>query len=275
MYSVAMLKIGSALLLGTLIPSAAAFAQIQRTSIPIGNAIEKALAKASLTGPNARPFHILVNVSEPENHDSPYVGTVEMWWISPQQWRREVTDKEGLRQTIVVTAGKKTEKDEGDYFPFWLREFVDAVTDPVPNAAALTRSGLTIEQITMPNGAKSDPCVRAESKIGTGDRATDAFTVVCFDSEWRFKEFVSPSYSMGFQDYKGFGKKQIARKLVDDPEPGTELVGSVIKLEELKPSADLFQPLATNDNRFLSAHVTSEQMENLTANDTPIQWPTV
>ena len=184
------------------------------------------------------------------------------------QWRREVTDKSGMRQRIVVVGGRKTELDEGAYFPLWLRWFVTALFDPVPNAAAWTASGGVIEQIILPNGSKSYACARAKSKIGSGDRATDAFSNVCFDGEGRLQFVGSPAYSMEFRDYRGFGKKQIARKLVENPEPGTELVGEVTALEDESKAAGpigLFDPLPANDDRFRSVAVTPEMMEQLSA----------
>jgi hypothetical protein len=48
--------------------------QVQRTEVPLGDALTKALAESSLTGDNAHPFHIRVEVSEPENPQSPYQG---------------------------------------------------------------------------------------------------------------------------------------------------------------------------------------------------------
>ena len=83
--------------------------QIKSTRVALGDSISAALAKGSLLYGDARPFHIRVSISEPENLQSPYQGTIEEWWISSSQWRREVTDKEGLRQTIVVADGTKTE----------------------------------------------------------------------------------------------------------------------------------------------------------------------
>ncbi len=213
------------------------YGQVQHTTRPIGDAVSKALAKGVLNTGDARPFHIRVLVSEPQNQQSPYGATIEEWWTSPDQWRREVTDKSGMRQRIVVVGGRKTELDEGAYFPLWLRWFVTALFDPVPNAAAWTASGGVIEQIILPNGSKSYACARAKSKIGSGDRATDAFSNVCFDGEGRLQFVGSPAYSMEFRDYRGFGKKQIARKLVENPEPGTELVGEVTALEDESKAA--------------------------------------
>lgn len=252
--------------------------QIRRTSVSIGDSVKNALAKDSLTAEGSRPFHIRVEVSEPENSQSPYRGTFEEWWVSPDQWRREVTVNGGMRQTIVVVNGKKTEKDDGDYFPLWLRRFVTAVLDPIPNADAWTASGLTINQTFLPDGAKSDACARDQSKIGTGGRATDAFSNVCFDEEGRLKFYGSPAYSMEFHDYRGFGKKQIARQLVDNPEPGTRLVGQVAVLEDESNAggdANLFLPLQGDDDRFDAMTASSAQMEELSAGDPPIVWPTV
>jgi len=253
-----------------------AFAQIQRTSVPIGDAVGKALDKGTLTAKGIRPFHIRVSVSEPQNLSSPYQGTIEEWWVSADQWRREVTDKDGMHQTVVEAAGHVTEKDDGDYFPLWLGSFVTALFDPIPNASRWASAGITIDQITMPNGAKSDACAKAKSQIGSGSSATDAFSNVCFDGEGRLKFFGSPRYNMEFSDYRSFSKKQIPHKFVEHPEPGTELVGAVSFLEEIKtPDSAMFAPLPTEDSRFRSVAASTAQLEQLTAGDGPIQWPNV
>lgn len=251
--------------------------QIKRTTVPLGDAVDKALAKSSPLGEGARPFHIYVSVSEPENPASPYQGTIEEWWASPAQWRREVTAKGGMRQTIVVADGKKTERDEGDYFPLWLRGFVTATFDIIPDAAVWRASGGSIPQIAASNAENSGACAHAKFSIGSGASATDAFAGICFDGTGRLKSYFGPRYSMELSDYRSFGKKQIARKLEDDPEPGTHLVGDVTRLEEMPKdgSAALFAPLPTDDDRFRSAAVNSSQMEQLIAGNAPIRWPTV
>jgi hypothetical protein len=266
-------------LAAVLLTSGAALqSQVKRTSVPLGNAVSVALAKSSLTGDDARPFHIQIKISEPENPQSPYQGSIEEWWVSKDQWRREVTGKEGLHQTIVVANGNKTEKDEGNYFPLWLRSFVTAAFDPIPDAAAFIASGASIDQVTLPNGYYEMPNVRLRSKIGTGDRATDAFSNISFDTVGRLTFYGSPRYSMEFHNYKGFGKKQVARELDDSPEPGTKLVGDVVVLEDEDKAttpADLFTPLATSDDRFASVHVSSQQLEQFTPDAASIEWPPV
>jgi hypothetical protein len=235
------------------------------------------MARGSITGDGARPFHIRVEVSEPENPQSPYQGTLEEWWISPDQWRREVTSKDGMRQTIVVTGGKKTEKDEGDYFPVWLRNFVTAAFNPVPDAKAWMTSGLMIEQI-VGNGYKSDACARTKSQIGSAGRDSTVYSAVCFDQQGRLSLVVAPGYGMEFHDYESFGEKDIAHRLIDNPESGTTLVGNVTVLEDAPATAnagDLFVPLPTDDDKFNAMQVSSEAMENLTAGNPPVAWPTL
>jgi hypothetical protein len=236
-----------------------------------------ALRKVSLTGEDARPFHIRITVSEPKNANSPYQGTIEEWWISSEQIRIEVNAKGGMRQTVVIANGSRSEKDEGDYFPLWLRWFLDAVNDPIPNAAAWTGNEVTVDQLTLPDGRQSSACARAQSKIGSGERATDAFSNVCFDSDGRLASYQSPAYSVSFRNYKSFGKKQVAHELVGHPERGTTLVGKIEQLEELKAGSKdhLFDAIESHDDRFRSAHADSEQMERMIAVEPPIQWPTV
>lgn len=251
--------------------------QSQTIRIPLGNALNKALAESSLTGAG-RPFHLRVVVSEPENAQSPYQGMIEEWWSSSTNWRREVTAQDGMHQTIVVANGKKTERDEGDYFPLWLDNFVTAIFDPVPDASTVwAANGLTIDQLVMPNGAKSTACARIQSKIGTGNRATDAFSNICLDDQHRLQFVGSPRYSMEFGDYRKFGGKQIARKFHCDPEPGTSLLGDVVVLEDLShvDAAGLFAPLPSNDSRFDSLEASPSQLEQLTAGNLPITWPTI
>ncbi|MGA2218258.1 MAG: hypothetical protein ABSG51_09240 [Terracidiphilus sp.] len=254
-------------------------AQIKHTSVPLGDAIHQALEKSLLTGPNGKPFHIRISVTEPENPQSPYQGTIEEWWVSKDQWRREVTAKNGMHQTIVVSNGAHTESDQGDYFPLWLRNFVNAAFDPLPNGieSAFAASGATIDQITMPDGRKSMPCARFKVKVGHDQTAIDFFTNVCFDNEAHLQFFDFPGYGMEFHDFRPFGKTSVARELADDPESGTHLVGKVQVLED-ESKADtpaLFKHLPTDDNRFRSVAVSTPQLEKMIASIPPPVWPSV
>lgn len=245
--------------------------------VALKDALGRATAIDSLTGPGSRPFHILVVISEAENPQSPYQGSIEEWWHSPTEWRREIKAKGGAHQIVVVTGGGKSERDEGDYFPLWLRNFVTALFDPVPNMSAWTASGAPIEQSQLPNAYNTNTCVRTKSKIGTGNRSTDAFSVICLDGEGRLSSVVSPRYSMSFNHYRKFGEKQIPLAMSDFPEPGTGIGAEVVKLEELSSpqSDDLFKQLPSNDCRFDSAELSAAKLEELTASNPQLVWPPV
>ena len=242
------------------------------------DALAKALDKSSLTGSDAKPFHIKISVSEPKFPESPYQGAIEEWWVSPQQWRREVTAKDGSHQTIVVVDGKKTEEDRGDYLPLWLSNFVTAAFDPVPDADRWSVAGMQIEQMAYPGGAKSDACARIQGALGSGDRAALVFSNVCFDGEGMLKLVNHPGYGTEFHDYHRFGKKQVPTRFVDDPESGTTIVGAVTMLEDeskVASSANLFTPLPRDDSSFESIHVSPAQLEQLTSTIPAIVWPPV
>jgi hypothetical protein len=97
---VSMPKIQLLAALGLVLMCSILLGQTKHTEVPLGGALTKALAKGSLTGEGAGPFHIRVEISEPENPQSPYQGTLEEWWTSPDQWHREVTSKECDRQLL-------------------------------------------------------------------------------------------------------------------------------------------------------------------------------
>lgn len=252
-----------------------AYAQSPSTKAGLKDAIGKAIAANSLTQAGSHPFHIRVVVAEAENPLSPYQGTIEEWWSSPTKWRREVAAKGGIRQTIVALGGSKSEQDEGDYFPLWLSNFVTALFNPIPNASPWTADGATIEQTQLPNAFSPNTCEGVRSKIGTGIRSTDAFSVICFDGAGRLSSVVSPRYSMSFNHYRKFGDKQVPLAMGDVPESGTEIGANVVQLEELSSAESdaRFTPLPGNDTRFDSTELSPAKLEELTAGDPRIVWP--
>jgi TonB family protein len=251
---------------------------VKETSIPLGNALTRALEESSLTGINAVPFHLKVHLFESTNPPSPYHAEVEEYWVSPQQWRRSI-DSPDFRQTLIVNGDQRSEQDIGDYYPLWLKGFIIGIFDPVPNLDQWNRVDAKIRQITLPNGVRSDACARVKFKIGSDAVKNDAFGNVCFDGQGRLKFFGSPGYDMEFHDYERFGKKlMIARRYQDDPEPGTELVANVVLLEELKkPDASLFAVTRPTppELQIESVEVPQTAIEQAAQGQPPITWPPV
>jgi hypothetical protein len=95
--------------------------------------IRKAVEKSTLNQPGTKPFHLkaVIAPSRPSEETQNRTATVEMWWSSPSQWRRQIVSPE-FRQVAIVNGAQEWQKNEGDYFPEWLREVAVALVNPVP-----------------------------------------------------------------------------------------------------------------------------------------------
>ncbi len=94
--------------------------------------VKKIIAKSTLDQVGTPPFHLKAEIAPTyaRNKDSGQTGTVEIWWESPERWRREVHSPV-FSQVEIVDGAKVWQKNEGDYFPEWLREVAVALIDPV------------------------------------------------------------------------------------------------------------------------------------------------
>jgi hypothetical protein len=83
---------------------------------------------------------------------------------------------------------------------------------------------------------------------------------------------------MEFKDWKGFGKKQIARTYQTDVLDYQPVIGRLTKLEELKKPDDVMFTITVAtpaDQRISTSLVSTLKEENLIENAPVIQWPTV
>src|SRR5580698_5684281 len=92
---------------------------------------EKALKKSQITTPGSHPFHTKVSIAETHNPSSPHQAEIEQFWLSPTKFRRTITSP-NFSQTLIVNGDNISEIDTGDYYPYWLNEFVIALFDPLP-----------------------------------------------------------------------------------------------------------------------------------------------
>jgi TonB family protein len=128
------------------------------------------------------------------------------------------------------------------------------------------------------SGHSTTSCARAQFKVGTAAVNNDAFAVICFNSDGTLSSVVRPGYSMEFHDAQPFGKKLIAHRYVDDPEPGTNLVGSVVALERVDPSSpipDSSLPASQVSSPVESTQISQDTFEKLLQSPLSITWPTV
>ncbi len=108
------------------------------------------LVQGSLVAPGSEPFHLKATITE-ENNDSPK-ATVEMFWITPNKWRRVITS-EDFTQTLIVNGDRTQDKHSSDYFPVGLSTLVTAMVDPEPILAAWRPADLAL---TKANGAVNE-----------------------------------------------------------------------------------------------------------------------
>src|ERR1700722_4884668 len=95
--------------------------------------VKKAVERSTLNQAGTKPFHLKAVIAPSRERDrgSNRTGEVEIWWASPTRWKREVRSPE-FHQTTIVNGTKEWQKNEGDYFPEWLRETCVALIEPVP-----------------------------------------------------------------------------------------------------------------------------------------------
>jgi TonB family C-terminal domain len=236
--------------------------------------LKRAQNLSSLTGPHAQPFHLKLTIAEPSNPNSPYHATIEEFWQSPKLWQRSITSA-SFHQNISMSNGTLSEQNNG-YYPLWIRGFVTAAIDPLDDIAFWNQVSARIV-LTTTSGAASTSCARAQFKIGTLSVNNDAFAAICFNSDGTLSSVVRPGYDMEFHDIKAFGKKRIAHTYIDDPEPGTKLVGIIESLEALQPGSPLPSlPVIENPSSTpnKSGRVSQDTFEQLSDHPT-LMWPPV
>ncbi len=99
----------------------------------IGDQVRKAVEKSTLDQPGTRPFHLKATFapSLERDRDKNRMGEIEIWWMSPTKWRRELRSPE-FHQTAIQDGDHHWEKNDTDYFPYWLDELYVAIMRPVP-----------------------------------------------------------------------------------------------------------------------------------------------
>ena len=234
--------------------------------LSLGVAAERAVQQSKLTLPDSKPFHLKAAIAEKNEPDSDYQATIEEYWVSPTKWRRTIESPD-FSQTLVVNGGLVFEKNTGDYFPFWLNEFVTAIFDPLPMLEALKQANA---QLAKPHGStNSTTCADLHARV---DR-----WVVCFEGGHGLLTSVfTKGYAAEFKEYKSFGDKRVARRIVNDPEPGTTIEAEITELTEFShPDEQIFTVQQTTPlaERIKSVRVDEDTLRKLSLSPTEIDWP--
>lgn len=236
----------------------------------VANLPKRAINKSQITLPHSRPFYLRASVVEATNPDNDgYNAEIEEYWMSPKKWRRTVKTSE-FSETLIVNGNKVSERLTGDYYPNWLHTMVDAILDPGPavRGVDMTKSS----DNPMLGGALF--CRRFASREGIPPIGNNVFSTYCFQGDL-LGSVGKPGYSVEYSDYKKFGKKEVARKIREYLEPGTEVGAAIEELSQLKsPDTSLFaieqpsEPLRT-------VIVSEEALRGLAVNAPNPQWPPI
>lgn len=245
------------------------FPQVQGEQVDTDTALNRALKTSSLTY-DGKPFHAVMEIG---SAGSEYTGHLEVWWVDASKYRTVLTSPK-FSQERIVNGEKVFEKNDGDYYPRWLENFVLAVLDPVPMAKNFQGRG---GAVTL--GAQiTNSCLRRDDRPGG---ITDQMTwgVVCFSgSEPHLASIFTTNMSLEFKDWKSFEKKQIARTYQTDVLGFQPVVGKLTELEQIKQPDEAMFAITTvtpPEQRISTQYVSTLTEESMVEKVPEIQWPPV
>jgi hypothetical protein len=229
-----------------------------------------AVEQSQLTLKGSRPFHLKARVVEATNLDNDrYKAEIEEYWLAPDKWRRALKTSE-FSQTLIVSGDKVSEQINGGYYPHWLNTIVNAIFDP----------GAALQGVDMSKSADNPMiggtkfCRRFAFRAGIPPVGNNVFSTFCFDGSL-LDSVGKPGYDAEYGNYKKFAEKQVARKIREYIESGTELEATIYELNELgAPEESLFaiqEPTA----QLQTVIVNEETIRGLSLSSPVMQWPTI
>jgi hypothetical protein len=244
--------------------------------VSVAQAAEHVVQQSKLTLTGGTPFHLKAHIANSGAAKPEYAADVEEYWVSPEKWRRTV-EAAAFSQTLIANGGQVSETITGDYYPFWLRNIVTALLDPLPMADQLKsmRGQVEIPQDSL----KSSSCMNMQLKAGTPPAQNTISYAFCFGGKIGLLQAVlTPGYKAQFDDYLPFKKKMVARTVRAEFMPGTALTAKVTELTELAaPDEKLFtiEKATPVIEQMKSSQVTEDVARTLALNTPAIVWPTV
>lgn len=231
------------LIITALLFIASALPSSAQTSSPTDNTtLLRASLRNSVLIHGDQPFHLILKIApsrKPNFRQAPssMQGTMEVFWISPDRYKL-VLDSPAFRQTKIVDGEQIEEHDEGDFYPRWLDNFVQALFNPLPKTQLpkllplrLTGGGTFAVPgrpiIRMPRCAET-------SERPNGITEETSVARICFESSnpW-FQGMLDFTRYISFADFERFGDQIIPRTWSDDIPENIFVEGKVALLEKL------------------------------------------
>jgi hypothetical protein len=234
--------------------------------------VKKAIEQSTLDQAGTKPFHLKASFTPSLERDkaSNRVGDIEIWWQSPQHWRREVRSPE-FHQVEIVDGARDWQKNDGDYFPEWLRELAQAMVQPIPLPMDQLLNRVKTAEVRNLAGQTNvdwDAIARAgsEQANGKGYVALNINTGLILYTG-------GPGWDGSFHDFKDFHGRKIAWTVASG---NMEVTAKVSVLEDLGSTpAGFFDANASGGDQHPIATVAlseSELRSSLISSD-PIEWP--
>src|SRR5689334_8122313 len=189
--------------------------------------VKKAVERSTLDQTGTKPFHLKATLKPSFERDEQagLTGDIEIWWASPRRWRREIHTPH-FSQTMIVDGDQEWQKNDGDYFPEWLREVAVALVEPVPNLNHILEQvkgcdvRMLMRQINCSWMEKSSDG-NVESSMGAGIAINGQTGLLNYGS--------GLGWSAGLKSFADFHGRQIARTVQSD---APEVTATITLLED-------------------------------------------
>jgi hypothetical protein len=226
-----------------------------------------------LTTPGAPPFHAVLDITSETDDDTAHQGSIDLVWADPTHYRLQIQSP-GFRQLIIVKDESVEETDDGDFYPTWLQNFVNALVNPLALADRIRG-----HNDFQDNNHYADFCiVRDDRRNNVLDAA--GFARICFDKSLHMQliQVLDFTHSLIFHDFQPFHDKSIAHSYRSSTRDGVDLSGTLRTLDDWRPDPSVLAITAVTQT---SARILTTFVPSSTA-DTMVQsaphdphWPAV
>lgn len=171
--------------------------------------VRKAVERSTLNQPGTKPFHLKATVapSFERDNDSGRNAEVEIWWASPNQWRREIRSPE-FHQVQILNNNHEWQNNEGDFFPEWLRETEVQLINPLPSLEEVLEHVKTGETKNFMGQIN----IEWTATTGTAEvRNIQRFSVALQPSTGLLLYTYGFGWGAEFKDYRDFHGRMVAR----------------------------------------------------------------
>jgi hypothetical protein len=246
--------------------------------VPLAQLLQKTVDEARLTGPHSAPFHLKA-ISSPAYENAPdYSAEIEMYWISPDKWRRTIYSRD-FQQTVIVNGNSRFEQNSSDYFPKWLNDVVVCLFDVVPQHT-LDEIRRLNETIELPDGMPGVRSVKFSPSGTDGNVSASWSARVEFDRKWGVLTWISATgFAADFKEYRLFHNKRVAGLIETFPiAPRGDVKTKIAELNDLSDTDEsLFavpQPTPP-EQRIRTVQVPEVEYRKLAINPPAMKWPPV